>query len=145
MVSMKAANALSIRGGNEKLFQRLLKGSGAMLRLQTQGDVTGIMRMSSLEQDKHTEWWVGTRDGHGEVYDMVVVATPWDQSSITLLNTDKRIPHMHFKTLHVTLVVTDAKHVDPKYFGFQRSKQTLPQIIFTTNQHGKTNPERIPS
>ena len=56
MVSMKAANAFSIRGGNEQLFQRLMNDSGASLRLNTRGDVTGIMRMSLAEQDRHTEW-----------------------------------------------------------------------------------------
>lgn len=141
LVAMKADNAFSIRGGNEQLFQRLLNDSGALLRLNTQGDVTGIMRMNSAEQERSPEWWVATRDGHGGVFDVVILAAPWDQSSMALLNTEKRIPHMHFKTVHVTLVATDASHVDPNYFGYKGSNRNLPQVIVTTNHHGSTKPE----
>lgn len=32
------------------------------------------------------KWWLGTRSGFGDLYDAVLIGTPWHNAGITLLN-----------------------------------------------------------
>ena len=134
MVSMAANGASGTKGGNAQVFQNLLQESNATLRLGESGDVTGIMKVRSKtlpHAPSATRWRIGTRDGHGDLYDVVLIATPWHDSSITLLNTDKSVPSYQYQSLHVTLVVTDAPQPNPTYFGYDASFDRVPRTIVT--------------
>ncbi|KOS15169.1 prenylcysteine oxidase precursor [Malassezia pachydermatis] len=144
MVAAGAPDAFSIRGGNEQLFQRLLEKSGAYVRFGVQGEVTGLMKMSaSIDPAKpgHTEWWVGTKDGHGEVYNAVILATPWHDAGITLLNTHHTVPSYKFQHLHVTIVVTSSSKLNVKYFAGAMPLTSMPHTILTTTAPDGTEPE----
>ena len=151
LVSLADSGARGVDGGNQLIFERMLNASGATVKRRSSGDVTGIMKLGNAldaQQLGHLPssaflkrkeagiaelplWWVGTRNGHGNLYDAVLVATPWHNAGITLLNTDKVIPRYDFRRLHVTIVVTSAKHPDPVYFGHKKSYK-IPRTILTT-------------
>ena len=70
MVSMAATDAFSMEGGNTQIFERMLAASGATVHMGIAGQVTGLMRM----QGASSQWWVGTRDGRGSVFDAVILS-----------------------------------------------------------------------
>lgn len=136
MISLHANGASGIQGGNAQVFQHMLTESNATVHMGAAGDVTGIMKVQSKtvpHAPLATRWRVGTRDGHGEVFDVVVIATPWHHSDITLLNTDKVVPNAEFQKIWVTLVATTASQPSPGYFGYKRSSSHIPRTIFTTH------------
>lgn len=136
MVSMAATNALRLEGGNAQVFEQMLAASGATIRAGIEGQVTGLMRM----QGASSQWWVGTRDGHGSVYDAVVIATPWQPAHITLLNTEHIVPVYEMQQVHVTLVITDAPQPSCAYFGYASASQ-VPRTILTTRAPDGSEPE----
>ncbi|PKI84645.1 hypothetical protein MVES1_001875 [Malassezia vespertilionis] len=130
LVSMAASETASIQGGNSKLFEHMLEQSGAVVRRGREGDVTGIMKVSAYQSAPR--WWVGTRDGYGQEFDAVIIAAPWLESGITLLNTEAVVPAYEYQNMHVTVVVTDAAQPDPVYFGYPDSYKDVPRTILTT-------------
>lgn len=143
MVSMAANGATGILGGNAQLFALMIQESKAELRQGSSGDVTGIMKITTeTPMGITTQWRVGTRDGHEEVFDKVLIATPWHDSKITLLNTDKTVPSYTFQQLFVTLLVTDAPQPNPEYFGYEASFERVPRTIVTAPpQEGASQPD----
>lgn len=136
LVSMAANGASGIEGGNAQIFEHMLNDSNATVQQGVSGDVTGIMKVQT-ESLPHvpstTRWRVGTRDGHSDIFDAVLIATPWHNSHITLLNTEKSVPNFQFQRLVATLVVTDAVQPNPKYFGYDSSFQRVPRVIVTSS------------
>lgn len=142
MVAMGALNQFSIQGGNAQISKRFLEQSGASIRTGLRGDVTGLLhlRPSSSTSPSHAQWWVGTRDGHGEIFDAVIVATPWHGSRITLLDTDRSVPMYEMQKVHVTIVVTDASQPSHDYFHYGPSFK-VPLTIVTTPAPDGSAPE----
>lgn len=136
MVSMAATNAFRMEGGNAQVFERMLAASGATVHTGITGQVTGLMRM----QGASSQWWVGTRDGHGSIYDAVVIATPWQPAHITLLNTEHIVPVYEMQQVYVTLVATDAPQASQAYFGYTTASQ-VPRTILTTQAPDGSVPE----
>lgn len=136
MVSMAATNAFSMEGGNTQIFERMLAASGATVHTGIAGQVTGLMRM----QGASSQWWVGTRDGRGSVFDAVIIATPWQSAHITLLNTEHTVPMFDMQQVHVTLVATDAPRPSQAYFGYAATSQ-VPRTILTTQAPDGSVPE----
>ncbi|WFC95135.1 hypothetical protein MBRA1_001780 [Malassezia brasiliensis] len=143
LVSMAANGPNGVEGGNAQIFEHMLRRSNATVYRGASGEVTGIMKIQSetTEQDTPvTQWRIGTRDGHSDVYDVVLIAAPWHSSDITLLNTEKSVPGFRYQRVHVTLVVTDAPQPNPVYFGFDRTFDRVPRTIVTTHLDGD-NPD----
>lgn len=135
LVAMSASGSQSIQGGNARLFERMLNASGAELRTGMEGDVTGLLKMSLRPSE--ARWMVGTRDGHSDLYDAIVIATPWHNADITLLNTDRRVPTHRYQRLYVTVVATTAARPSSKYFHSKAPSQT----ILTTTDPVTQEPE----
>ncbi|PWN52994.1 hypothetical protein IE53DRAFT_384552 [Violaceomyces palustris] len=152
LVSLASSGARAVVGGNYQIFERMLAESGARVRMGEQGDVTGLLKFDSIrgaiEAGKITEgeasdngwygggkdeakWWLGTKSGFGDVYDVVLIATPWHNAGITLLNTDKRIASPPYARVCVTLFSTTAKSARPDYFG-RGKNDDVPTTILTS-------------
>ena len=139
LVSMATNGPNGVQGGNAQIFEHMLDRSTATVYRGASGEVTGIMKIQSetTKQDAPiTQWRIGTRDGHSDVYDVVLIAAPWHSSDITLLNTEKSVPGFRYQRLYVTLVVTDAPQPDPVYFGFDPTFDRVPRTIVTTHLDG---------
>ncbi|WFC99135.1 hypothetical protein MYAM1_001875 [Malassezia yamatoensis] len=145
VASVSLKNQVAIQGGNALLLENMLVKSNATRHFGANGDVTGIMKMESIQNSSSTvRWKIATRDGHEGTYDMVMLATPWHASGITLLNTERTVPKVDFQRMTTTLVVTDAAEPDSTYFGFEGSHKRVPLTILTTSKEGTTNqPEFI--
>jgi prenylcysteine oxidase/farnesylcysteine lyase len=66
------------------------------------------------------------------LFDAVFIAAPWHSSGITLMNTRSVIPAYDFVHLHVTILVTTAKHPNPIYFGRGKG-DSIPTNILTSH------------
>lgn len=122
--------------------------SNARLHLAEHGEVTGVVRFANfaeavaagkapatggdeVQREDAAKWWVGTAAGTGGLYDAVLVATPWHNAGITLMNTEAVIPVDKYVHLHVTLLATNASHPKAKYFG-RTEGSDVPTSILTT-------------
>ncbi|WFD30991.1 hypothetical protein MSPP1_002019 [Malassezia sp. CBS 17886] len=133
-VALGARGATSVRGGNAQLFEAMVNASGATVHFGAAGEVTGLMKLVSYATQpcEGARWSVGTRDGYGRRYDAVLVAAPWQDSRIVLLNTDRTLPAYAFQRLHVVVIATDAPHPSAAYFGHDASYEYVPRTILTT-------------
>lgn len=143
--SLSATRGYSVRGGNSLIFEHLLNKSGASVRMGLAGEVTGLMKMRQSSSDTNgsipCQWWVGTRDGHGEVYDAVIIATPWHHTGITLLGSHKTVPTYETQRVHIALMVTDQASFNASYFGRHNKHDTVPHTILTTSMDEGRGPE----
>ncbi|EPQ27775.1 uncharacterized protein PFL1_04520 [Pseudozyma flocculosa PF-1] len=152
LISLALSGATGVRDGNYRVFEQFVERSGARIHLGEAGTVTGLVKFDSLRdavrsgkitcndalaygwtgaEAQQARWWVGTRDGEGELFDAVVVAAPWHDADITLVNTDRRIPRPPYVHLHVTLLATTAKSANPLYFGFGKADD-VPATVLTS-------------
>lgn len=146
-VSLSASGAAGIKGGNYRVFEEMLKRSGATLHSGSAGEVTGMVKFRTRDealaagkplqpsefQTAGPKWWVGTAAGTGGLYDAVFVAAPWNSAGITLMNTESVIPVNKYVHLYVTLVATNASHPDPTYFNRGKGSTVAKTIMTTWN------------
>lgn len=133
LVSLAASGATGVKAGNYRIFEEFVQRSGARLLTGIQGEVTGIVRFDPHHPDEDPQWYVGTKSGEGDTYDAVILATPWHNADITLLNTEQRVKSHPFVHLHVTLLTTTAHSPDPRYFGLG-IHDTVPKTILTSDE-----------
>ncbi|KAI5817025.1 Prenylcysteine lyase-domain-containing protein [Pyronema omphalodes] len=135
MVCMATDGAVSIAGGNWKIFQGMLNKSRADVKLRT--PVTSIVRRDG-------EWAVTyATDGEKsqtEVFDEVVVAAPMQYAGLDITpeleNKPDTIPYV---TLHVTLFASPRK-LDPVYFGLPEDAVVPQSVLTTLNATEQQNP-----
>lgn len=137
MVCMAAEGAVSIDGGNWRIFDGMLKSSAADVRLNTsvtsveRNNADGTLTVKSVSED-HTNQ---NQEHSSNVFDEVVIAGPLQYSGISinppLEHTPDEIPYV---TLHVTLFSSPHK-LAPQYFGLGPNEQT-PETILTTLPKG---------
>ncbi|GAA5822985.1 hypothetical protein JCM10212_006528, partial [Sporobolomyces blumeae] len=154
LVSLAATGAVSIKGGNRKMFEGFVGASGATLRLETR--VTEILKLDKRDVDEGTraKWVVKTESGQGGgTYDAIILAAPFHQTGIEIHNSDLAtlIPRQPYVHLHVTIVLTNASTPCPSYFVSSssspsrstiRDDQVPPTTIFSTfNTASRTKPE----
>jgi len=143
LVSLAASGATGVKDGNYRIFEEFARRSGARLLKGVEGHVTGIVRFDSVarrsqiplgsEPSTQAKWYVGAKSGEGEVYDAVIIATPWHNADITLLNTPERVRGKPFVHLHVTLLTTSRPSPNPAYFGYG-SQDSVPTTILTSDE-----------
>lgn len=154
LVSLAASGATGVRKGNYKIFEEFAIRSGAKVLKGVEGHVTGIVKFKSVarpsrqneqisfdstlsptegEGKEEVQWYIGTKSGEGEVYDAVIIATPWHNADITLLNTRERVKGKPFVHLHVTLLTTSRPSPNPEYFGLG-SQDAIPTTILTSDE-----------
>ncbi|PWY98415.1 hypothetical protein BCV70DRAFT_212782 [Testicularia cyperi] len=153
LVSLAASGATGVKDGNYRIFEEFFRRSGAKMLTGKEGEVTGIVRFDrvrrrssqpmmssnhhsagrSADATEEPQWYIGSKSGEGDVYDAVVIATPWHNAGITLLNTEKRVKSRPFVHLHVTLLATTATGPKPAYFGLG-SQDAVPRTILTSDE-----------
>lgn len=133
MVCMAAEGAVSIEGGNWRIFDGMLKSSSADVKLNTtvtsieRNDAGGTFTIKSVSEDHSNK----KQEHSNNVFDEVVIAGPLQYSGIhispPLEHTPDEIPYV---TLHVTLFSSPHK-LSPQFFGLGPNDQT-PETILTT-------------
>ncbi|EST09280.1 Prenylcysteine lyase [Kalmanozyma brasiliensis GHG001] len=130
MVSLAASGATGVKTGNFRIFEEFAKRSGARILTGVEGEVTGLIRYPTANG---TKWYVGSKSGEGELFDAVILATPWHNSGITLLNTPHRVKGVPFVHLHVTLLTTSRTSPRGSYFGMGEN-DAVPRTILTSSE-----------
>ncbi|TKY88640.1 hypothetical protein EX895_002271 [Sporisorium graminicola] len=147
LVSLAASGATGVKQGNYRIFQEFARRSGAHILTGVEGQVAGIVRFDSLTPErrgqlalneqsakrKQVQWYIGTKSGEGELYDAVIIATPWHNADITLLNTPQRVKSKPYVHLHVTLLTTSRASPRPEYFGLGE-QDAVPTTILTSSE-----------
>lgn len=125
LVSMSADAASTVTSGNRAIFAKFIEASTANVLLNT--TVTSIHKKTSP-----LAWQITTSNGLSQEYDAVVIAAPLPFANLQFEPTlQTKIPQVPYVHLHVTLLTTTAKHPNPEYFGFPRSKP-VPRTVLTT-------------
>ncbi|KAF8465941.1 Prenylcysteine lyase-domain-containing protein [Kalaharituber pfeilii] len=141
MVCMATNGAISIKGGNWKIFKGMLDSSKAKVHLNTA--VTKLNKMSNKKKwivtsspvsasDVHQDEKHGANaSAHTEEFDAVILASPYQFSNIEihskLAKTPVEIPYVK---LHVTLF-TSPLRLSPEFFGVASDKE-VPDMVLTT-------------
>ena len=132
MVSLAAEGAASVVGGNRLIFENFVNRSRATLRLNE-----NVISLSQL--DGHPSTWEVTSTTSDEIrsalYDVVVLASPYYQSGISIISPTfiKPIPPQAYSHLHVTLLVTNATSPQACFFNPHWScKDPAPTTILST-------------
>lgn len=134
MVCMATNGAMSVQGGNWRIFEKMLKASGATVLLQT--EVGGVWPQGSGSYALNYSHPDGTASGSG-VFDAVVLAAPYQFSELKSLGADenelmtaKNPDEVPYVQLHVTLF-TSPHLLSPGFFNLSSDK-AAPQVILTT-------------
>jgi prenylcysteine oxidase/farnesylcysteine lyase len=132
VVCMATDGAVSIEGGNWRIFDGALTASAADLRMNT--TVTKIAQNHDGSVSISSKHNIATNQEH-ETFDEVVIAGPLQYSDISiqppLEHTPDIIPYVN---LHVTLFASPHR-ISPQYFG-QNSNDLVPETILTTLPEG---------
>lgn len=132
IVCMATDGAVSIEGGNWRIFDGVLGASAADVRLNT--TVTAIVRNQDGSVSLSSKSNTATVQTH-ETYDEVVIAGPLQYSDLSiqppLEHTPDVIPYVN---LHVTLF-SSPHRIAPQYFGQDPNSQ-VPETILTTLPEG---------
>jgi len=137
MVCMAAEGAMSVEGGNWRIFESMINASGADLRLETQ--------VGLVKKEDDGKWTLSSTGDDGSMsvgtFDEVVLAAPMQYSGIGFpIGTPKhKVDKIPYVDLHVTLFTS--KHLlSPMAFGLG-ARELVPQAILTTlPKDGKGTP-----
>lgn len=125
-VSMSAGGGFSVAGGNNKIFEAMLKDSGADVRLST--PVSNITPKNSVFQVTAKKGYKSTV----EEYDLVFFAAPWHTSPVLKsIRFDTPIPSTPYIKSHVTLLTTTSVRPKSAYFNLTED-HFVPQMVVTT-------------
>ncbi|KAF8603876.1 FAD/NAD(P)-binding domain-containing protein [Ceratobasidium sp. AG-I] len=127
MASLAASSAYSAKPGNFKIFEGLLKNSGATLKLGS--EVTSVTKIANK--------YVITTKNSIVTYDAVIIAAPLPLTNIKFLNLPKpsTFPKVDYLHLHVTLLTTTTPSLLPGYFKLNDTL-ALPGTVLTTAESG---------
>jgi prenylcysteine oxidase/farnesylcysteine lyase len=142
LVSIATDGAMSVKGGNWKIFDAFVNASDALIKLGT--TVTDI---SKTEDGQYTlsvkpadDDFDMAEDGP---YDEVIIASPYQFTSLNTSNLASEphtIPYVH---LHVTLF-TSPHPIDPAYFNLP-AETPAPLVILTTLPPSSDPEEPLPT
>ncbi|KAI3210596.1 hypothetical protein CBS147311_1371 [Penicillium roqueforti] len=143
VVCMATDGAVSIEGGNWRIFDGALRASEVNIKVNT--TATEISRNDDGTVRVSSEVNTATSSEH-ELFDEVVIAGPLQYSGISvsppLEHTPDEIPYVN---LHVTLFASPHR-ISPKYFGLNDSNARAPETILTTLPKGVdlgSNPDGV--
>jgi prenylcysteine oxidase / farnesylcysteine lyase len=129
LVSIATDGAMAVKGGNWQIFDGMVTSSGAEPRLNTT-----VMAIEKLHNGRFSVSYKSSSSAstlRSEDYDEVIVASPWQFTSVnasTILSAIPRsIPYVH---LHVTLF-TSPHPLSPAFFG-QSPDDLAPLVVLTT-------------
>jgi prenylcysteine oxidase/farnesylcysteine lyase len=135
MVCMATDGAMSVRGGNWRMFDAMTRASGAGLKLETEvqhinktADGRYILSYNHIEE---TPANAEPRDSQDDIFDAIIIAAPYHQSRIAITPPPQHIPSSpDYVNLHVTLFSTPYQ-LSPTYFDLEGSAK-VPDMILTT-------------
>jgi prenylcysteine oxidase/farnesylcysteine lyase len=151
LVSLAAQGAVSVKGGNRKIFEEFVVRSEANLRLGTK--VKEIVKLddgsesSSSSSSTRSKWIVKTQDGQNSgVYDAIILAAPFHESFISIpqLASQSIPPRQPYVDLHVTLILTNASSPLSSHFSLSPKSKT-PNSIFSTFTTSSTSKPKFNS
>lgn len=120
MVSLAANGAMQIKGGNWQIFQHFAESANATIKLSEK-----VQELKSIDG----KWTVLSGNRTSEVFDQVIIASPWTQANIAGLEKIP-FPDVVYVKLHVT-IFTSTQKLSAKYFGGD-SDYEVPGTILTT-------------
>ncbi|KAJ5130592.1 Prenylcysteine oxidase [Penicillium bovifimosum] len=133
VVCMATDGAVSVEGGNWRIFDGAIRASGANIKVNT--------TVSEIKRNDDGTVRVSTKPNiasnlEDEVFDDVVIAGPLQYSGISvsppLEHTPDEIPYVN---LHVTLFASRHR-ISPRYFGLKDQDARAPETILTTLPEG---------
>ena len=137
MVCMATDGAVSIEGGNWRIFDGAIKAAKADVRLDTTvteivRNVDGTIRVTSHPSDE-----VEALQSVDETeFDEVIIAGPLQYSGISISPPLEHIPdEIPYVKLHVTLFASP-RRISAKYFGLYGKDDQAPEVILTTLPDG---------
>jgi len=150
MVCMATDDAMSVKGGNWKIFSGMLAASKAKVHLNTA--VTKLHKLSLRERwivhssrgasHKGLEENESTPIVQAEEFDEVVLASPYQFSGIEIHPELEKAPDtIPYVQLHVTLF-TSPLRLSPDYFNLP-ADQEVPDMILTTLNATEQQNEKI--
>lgn len=135
MVCMATDGAMAVEGGNWRIFDSMVKASGARVELETV--VGGIWPQSEGGYALNYSHPDGSGSGSG-LFDAVVLAAPYQFSELKSLGLeppDHRPDEIPYVELHVTLF-TSPHLLSPSFFNLPSDKPA-PRVILTTLPEGE--------
>ncbi|ORY15824.1 prenylcysteine oxidase-like protein 1 precursor [Clohesyomyces aquaticus] len=136
MVCMAASGAMSIDGGNWRIFSHMLKAS-ATTHLNT--------TVNQISKQLDGTYAVTTSSGDTTLFDTVILAAPLQFSKLVIDPAPKHVPdQIPYVKLHVTLFASPHK-LDPAFFNLAPGK-LVPQFVLTTlppNEYFGPNPDGV--
>ncbi|ODQ51587.1 FAD/NAD(P)-binding domain-containing protein [Saitoella complicata NRRL Y-17804] len=135
MVCMATEGAMSVVGGNWRIFDEMVRASRADLKLGV--EVERVQRRKDW-LGGGAKWIVTDQQGGEGIYDHVILAAPYAQSNISILPPppEGAIPEIEYVRLHVTLVATTASALDPAFFGMDEKAEMPTMLLTTTGENG---------
>ncbi|EME40200.1 hypothetical protein DOTSEDRAFT_56451 [Dothistroma septosporum NZE10] len=134
MVCMATDGAMAIDGGNWRIFDGMVKSSGAHLKLNT--EVGGVWPQQHGKYALNYSHPDGTGSG-SQLFDAVVLASPYQYSELKSLGvvSGHHPDELPYVELHVTLF-TSPHLLSPEFFNMPADKPA-PQVILTTLPAGE--------
>lgn len=133
IVCMATDGAVSIEGGNWRIFDGAVKAANADVKLATtvteivRGD-DGTIRVTSHPSDELDS----PQSIDESEFDEVIIAGPLQYSGISISPPLEHIPdEIPYVKLHVTLFASPHQ-ISAKYFGLDGKKDQVPETILTT-------------
>lgn len=138
MVCMSTDGAMSVQGGNWRIFHGMVNSSKVDLKLQTA--VTALSRADDAQE------WTVTYNSDGmirkEIYDAVILAGPLQYAHLAIKPALEKVPDViPYATVHVTLFASP-RRLDPTYFGL-KAGQLVPQVVLTTLTEAEQANEKV--
>ncbi|KAI5467063.1 Prenylcysteine lyase-domain-containing protein [Mariannaea sp. PMI_226] len=137
MVSFATDGAVSANGGNWKIFDKMIRASGASINRNTT-----VASISAVQKRTETPTYVittkqanpesSTLEEYSVEFDNIVIACPWQFSQIDAGEgvLQDHIDEIPYTKLHVTLFSSPLK-LSPKYFGLSSGRKA-PSNVYTT-------------
>lgn len=136
---MAAQGAMSVQGGNWRIFHKMVEKSGAAVALNT--SVVGIehLRKTGTGVSQHPQYTIRTEsvsgrstNAHPVAFHRVIIASPYQFSNISagkgvLSHPIDEIPYVQ---LHVTIFASPYR-CSPQFFNL-RDGETVPGAVLTT-------------
>ena len=123
MVCMATNGAVQIKNGNWQIFASMLNASHATTKLNT--------TMAKVSKQDDGTYELSTSTGQTAVFDHVVLAAPFQFSSLKIDPAPKHIPdEIPYTKLHVTLFASPYR-LDPTAFNLNVG-EAVPQYVLTT-------------
>ncbi|PHH78955.1 hypothetical protein CDD82_2738 [Ophiocordyceps australis] len=136
MVSMSTDGAVSVRGGNWKIFDEMVRRSNATVHRNTAvaslSSTDGKLLLTTSKQADANSSPPMSLDQYPTAFDAVVIASPWQFSNITAAEglLSEPIESVPYTKLHVTLFATHLK-ICAAFVNLD-STYKVPSNVYTT-------------